>query len=81
MTTVKDLKEWLNRFPDDTIVNVLKQEPSEVYESYGDTAFEDIILDSSDSGDGWEFIDFADNKFVKEDAPFYGKKYLHLGER
>lgn len=81
MTTVKRFKEWLNRFPDDTIINVIKQEPASMYQSYGECVFEDIKLVNSDIGDGWEFIDFTNNQFVKEGDMRHGMRYLRLGEK
>lgn len=81
MTTVKEFKKWLNRFPDDTIVEVAKQESPSMYQSYGAVEFQDIKLDDSDIGDGWEFIDFTNNRFVKKEDDIYGKRYLRLGEK
>ena len=80
MTTIKEFKEWLNRFPDDTIVEVGIQQRSDNYDAYGDVHFESPKLEDNDCGTGWEFIDFRNNKFVKEDAPYFGKCYLKLGE-
>jgi hypothetical protein len=64
MTTRKDLQEWLNRFPEDTIIEFGIQQ-----------------LEDSDVGDGWEFTDFRNNKFVKPDAEHFGKCYLRIGEQ
>jgi hypothetical protein len=63
MTTRKDLQEWLNRFPEDTIIEFGIQQ-----------------LEDSDIGDGWEFTDFRNNRFVKPDAKHFGKCYLRIGE-
>ena len=74
MTTVKEFKQWLDRFPDDAIVEIAKQESPHLYQSYGAVEFQDIKLDDSDFGDGWEFIDFTNNQFVKkEDSHYYEK--------
>ena len=77
MTTVKELKEWLNRFPDDTIVQVLKQDSS----SPGNGAnFGDLILDDDlDFGEGWDYADYSKNKNLIPGDPLYNKKYLALG--
>ena len=79
MTTVKEFKEWLNRFPDDTVVEVGVQKPGGNYESYGPVDFVSPEL-TDDSGDGWEFFDFRNNQFVKESDVRFGKCYLQLGE-
>ena len=80
MTTIKEFKEWLNRFPDDTIVEVGIQQMAGVDEAYGDVHFESPKLEDNDCGTGWEFIDFRNNKFVKESSPYFGKCYLSIGE-
>lgn len=80
MTTIKKFKEWLNRFPEDTIVEIGIQRPPAFYQSYGPVEFESPELEDNDFGHGWEFTDFRNNQFVKEtDSPF-GKCYLKLGE-
>ena len=80
MTTIKEFKEWLNRFPEDTIVEFGIQQHARNYESYGAVNFISPTLENADSGNGWEFIDFRDNKYVNQDAPHFGKCYLTLGE-
>ena len=80
MTTIKEFKEWLNRFPEDTIVEVGIQQKAGNYEAYGAVEFVSPKLEESDYGDGWEFTDFRNNQFVKEDSPRFGKCYLSLGE-
>jgi hypothetical protein len=81
MKTVKDLKEWLNVFPEDTEVQFAVQHPGGNYESYGALEFEEPDLSNNEYGKGWEFYDFRNNQFVKEDDPRFGKCYLELGER
>ena len=80
MATVKELREWLKRFPDDTEVEVLKQDPPSDY-GYGDVRFVDLVLNDEDSdfGDGWDFTDFTNNKNVMPEDRVYKKKYLMLG--
>ena len=80
MATVKELKEWLNRFPDDTIVKIGIQERPSDYESWGPVRFKEIKLEDSDFGDGWDFTDFTGNPFTKADSKHYNKRYLTLGE-
>ena len=80
MATIKELKEWLNQFPEDTIVEVGIQQKPDHYQSYGSLSFECPKLDGKGSGHGWEFKDFRNNQFVKETDPFFGKYYLQLGE-
>ena len=79
-TTIKELKEWLNRFPADTIIEVGIQQRAGNYEDYGAVNFESPKLTDEDIGDGWEFTDFRNNQFVKEDAPYFGKCFLKFGE-
>jgi hypothetical protein len=81
MTTKKEFIEWLNRFPDETIIEVGIQGTSGNYESYGCLNFVSPILTDSDVGDGWEFSDFRNNKFVKETDERHNKSFLRLGER
>ena len=80
MATVKELKEWLNRFPDDTIVEIGIQEGSSGNKSWGPVRFTELKLKDSDFGDGWEYIDFTGNRFIKEGSKHYNKRYLCLGE-
>ena len=80
MTTVKEFKEWLNRFPDDTIVRFGYQQRSGSYESYGPVKFKSPILQDIDYGSGWDYIDFTGNEFVGNSDERYNKRYLDLGE-
>ena len=80
MTTRKELQEWLNRFPEDTLIEVGIQKEPHGYDSYGQVVFEPLILKDSDYGDGWEFHDYSKNKFVNPDEYYYGKSILTLGE-
>jgi len=83
MTTVKDLKEWLNNFPEDTIVQFAVQQPGGAYESYGELKYiePELTNENLSCGDGWDFVDFTNNQFVKEGDPHFGKKFLAFGER
>ena len=80
MTTVKEFKEWLDRFPDDTIVEFGIQQPADLWEAYGSVVFESPKLQDNDYGDGWEFVDFRDNQFVRPEDDHFGKMYLKIGE-
>jgi hypothetical protein len=80
MTTRKGLQEWLNKFPEDTIIEFGIQQQAALYQSYGDIVFDTPKLDDNDLGDGWAFMDFRTNKFVKPDAEHFGKCYLRIGE-
>lgn len=80
MATIKEFKEWLDRFPEDTIVKVGIQQKASGYETYGDVHFQSPCLEDSDFGTGWEFIDFRKNEYVREGSPRFGKCYLHIGE-
>ena len=80
--TVKDLKEWLDNFDDDTIVKFLEQTDGTGYDSYGDSIEINPVLTKDDwNGEGWEYSDFRNNKHVTEDQPHYNKQYLLLGEK
>lgn len=80
MATRKEFQEWLNRFPEDTIIEFAIQELAPTYESYGAINFKTPNLDDNDYGEGWEFSDFTDNQFVKPGEEHFGKKYLKIGE-
>ncbi len=80
MTTIKEIKDWLTRFPEDTIIEVGIQEIGGNYEAYGAVKFISPKLEDNDCGDGWEFVDFRGNKFVKDDSPYFNKCFLRFGE-
>ena len=82
--TIKEFKEWLSRFPEETLVTVAFQgRPSRgSYESYGPVRFESPDLDVTSNEDdiGWSFTDFTTNPYVKEGERHFGKCILELGE-
>lgn len=80
MTTRKDLQKWLNRFPEDTIIEFGIQQESRGYESYGSVKFDTPKLEDNNIGEGWEFLDFRNNQFVNEEHKLFGKCYLQIGE-
>jgi len=51
MCTVKQLKDWLEQFPDDTKVQVLQQE----YAINWDTEVEYVDLSLSEYSDNWNY--------------------------
>lgn len=57
MITVKEFKEWLDRFPEDTEVKVAIQQESRAYEGYGHIEFESPVLTNPEYiiGHGWEY--------------------------
>jgi hypothetical protein len=50
MCTVKQLKEWLEQFPEDTKVEVLEE-----YTRNWDTQVRHVPLDLSDYRDNWDY--------------------------
>lgn len=79
MATVKEFKEWLNRFPDDTIIEVGFQQKAGNFESYGPVIFDTLKLSDSDYGDGWDFSDFRNNIHTSKNSPHFNKCFLSLG--
>ena len=80
MATIKEFKEWLNRFPDDTIVLLAFQQKSYSWAHFGPIDFITPTLKDLDYGEGWSYTDFTDNPFVKETDSHFQKKFLELGE-
>jgi hypothetical protein len=74
-TTVRELKIWLEQFPEDTEVEVL-----EVEQTYSDDITKIEPLNLKQFGN-WDFFDATKNQFVKEDHPCFGRKILTLGEK
>jgi hypothetical protein len=71
---------WLNRFPDDTIVEFGMQQKAGNWEGYGPVDFISPKLEDNDIGEGWWFMDFTNNPYVKSDSPHFNKTYLQIGE-
>ena len=80
MTTRKDLQKWLDRFPEDTIIEFGIQQEAGAYQSYGSVEFDTPNLKDNNDGDGWEFMDFRNNQFVKQEEKHFEKCYLRIGE-
>lgn len=77
VTTVKEMKEWLDKFPDETIVQVSIQQEAGTWDNYGPSYFRNLKVDEEYTT--WEYVDFKGNKFVKTTDPHYNKSYLQLG--
>jgi len=67
---LKDFKEWLNQFPDDTIVEVSVEQGG--YERY--SSFE-----AFDPDDHSFYCDYIGNHIVKPESSLYNKRFLQLG--
>lgn len=80
MTTRKELQEWLNRFPEETIIEIGIQDEPRMYDSYGRVDFVTPKLTDSDFGEGWDLLDFRNSKSTSKDKPWYKKCILRLGE-
>lgn len=74
---VRDFQKWLDRFPDDTIVEVVVGD-EEV--TFAPEATESDPLASI--SEGWDFHDFTKPpSLARESSPYRGKRILVLGER
>lgn len=70
---LKDFKEWLNQFPDDTVVEV-----SVEYMGLNSYYSEFRTFDQNDD-DHYSFIDLVGNPHVKPNCEHYNKRFLQLG--
>lgn len=75
----KEFQEWLEQFPEETIIEVMVQEEAYDYQSYGVSRAVTFSSEEKFEFEHFEFIDFVDNQFIKEDSPLYNKKILTLG--
>lgn len=79
MTTVAQLIEFLQTFPQDAEIDVMAERQG-TYSCY--TEFEPLqIPDEWGYSDNLEVFDFRDNQFVKEGDPRFGKVYVSFGGR
>lgn len=67
---LKDFKEWLNQFPDDTIVEVPEEQGG--YERY--SSFK--VFDPDDHS---YYRDYINRPTVRPDSYLYNKRILQLG--
>ncbi len=72
---VKDLREWLKQFPEDAEVEVLSVDRGT---QWSEDCTSEVAFEGEDFKD-FDFTDFTDNKFVKQDSPLFNKKVLLLG--
>jgi hypothetical protein len=69
MTTVKEFKEWLNQFDDDTIITIHDNEEFKLGSK------EDIAFGKCDR---FTSEDFRNNQYTKEDSWWHGKQILNI---
>lgn len=80
---VAQMIEWLKTQDQEAIVGVVYHTSGSSYYDQGGNAtsveFDPNAGVYSEGGDQWDYKDFRGNQFVKEDAPYYNKRYLRLG--
>jgi predicted SAM-dependent methyltransferase len=82
MTTRKEFQEWLNRFPEDTIINIgMAEDRSHSMQTYTSYTHEDFLLEDTDYGRCFTYNDWTLNNFVKPDDELFGKRILNLGDK
>jgi hypothetical protein len=81
--TRKQFQEWLNQFPEDTLIEVAIQERAMAYEAYGAVGFypPKIGEKESTSESGWEFTDYRRFETWDKNSEYFGRCCLQLGER
>lgn len=81
--TRKQFQEWLNQFPEDTLIEVAIQEQARGYESYGSVGFYPPKIDGPEyaSESGWEFTDYRRFEKWDKNSEYFGRCCLQLGER
>lgn len=71
----KEFQNWLNQFPEDTIIEVaIQDEPG--FGAYGGV---DFYKFEPSAANHYELLDFRGNRFVKNTEPHYEKVFLRLG--
>ena len=75
MTTKKEFIEWLDQFPDNTLIEV-KDVDLELPEIKGNDEFSKSIWGSNDMVD---ITDFRYNKFTDLSQPWHGKVVINFG--
>lgn len=81
---VKEMIEWLQTQDQEAIVQVYCIGSGGMYTQMGEPRTVDFRIDYKGNqydtcGDLWEYTDFRGNRYVKEDAEHYNKRYLMLG--
>lgn len=71
----KQFQEWLEQFPEDTEIDVIIQEESRGYESYGEA----VAKTFEGTEEQFEFVDFTGNQFVKKEDAHFNKRFLTIG--
>lgn len=68
----KEFQEWLDQFPEDTVIQVVEANSS----SYLITT---RMVEFNADLNQYYFTDLTNNPFVEESSPHSGKKFLELG--
>ena len=77
MTTTKELIEFLKKFPDDTVVKIIKaKDEGSCYERYTSVGFENLDLTNDEH---FEFTDWTGFKGIEKDHYLYNLKTLEFG--
>jgi hypothetical protein len=71
----KEFQEWLEQFPEDTVIEVGIQQSAPSYCPYGEVKFEEFVGDY----DQHDLNDFRGNNTIGNQHKYYGKVYLQLG--
>ena len=71
----KEFQEWLEQFPEDTIIEVGIQQSAPSYCPYGEVKFEEFVGDY----DQHDLLDFRDINVIGNQRAYHGKVYLQLG--
>lgn len=74
MVTIKDLLKFLEKFPDETEIEVI--EPIDDY----NYLYDSVPANLDENCGNVTFYDFTKNESVREDHPYYMKKILTFGE-
>lgn len=76
--TVKDLIEYLQTLPEETIIYTLKKETGRDYHS--DYTVWDSNITFEEYSDQFQFVDWEQDTFIKDDDPKKHTKCLYIGE-
>ncbi len=72
---IREFREFISQFPDDTIVEVLEM----VDEGYNGSYIRVIEFRGEEYKD-YDYTDFTGNQFVKPDAAHYNKRFIRFGK-